>query len=238
MRFLNPSRVCEACQSGHLVTRGGKPAVRGWGVRSGERVSALAWGRPRNSWMRSRSGLLFRATGASVSQREVVVTAEISTEGGPRSFVYDLRDQEWCWSAFLRDLLGIGQVSQRGRPKYSSTWWTRTDCRLLGVAGQWEAHGIVLVHLRAARCSGPGAPDCRCSPEHFPGVGRYELSGFLVDITETLHENERNAVEASSVHRASIEQAKRAVLFSFGVGQVPAEHLQDAGLPPSMRGFL
>ena len=64
-----------------------------------------------------------------------------------------------------------------------------------------------------------------------------EVSGFLVDITETLHENERNAVEASSVHRASIEQAKRAVMFSFGVGQVPSEHLQDAGLPPCMRGF-
>lgn len=43
------------------------------------------------------------------------------------------------------------------------------------------------------------------------------VTGFVVDITEPLRESARAAVAASSEHRAAIEQAKGAVMLSFGV---------------------
>ena len=43
------------------------------------------------------------------------------------------------------------------------------------------------------------------------------LTGFVVDITEPVRESVRAAVEASSEHRAAIEQAKGALMVTFGV---------------------
>ena len=45
------------------------------------------------------------------------------------------------------------------------------------------------------------------------------VSGYIVDITETLRDGAREAVVASSENRAAIEQAKGALMVSFGVGE-------------------
>lgn len=45
------------------------------------------------------------------------------------------------------------------------------------------------------------------------------LSGFIVDITQSLREGAAEAVLASTEHRAAIEQAKGALMLSFGIGE-------------------
>lgn len=45
------------------------------------------------------------------------------------------------------------------------------------------------------------------------------LSGFIVDITQTIRDGAAEAVLASTEHRAAIEQAKGALMLSFGVGE-------------------
>ena len=45
------------------------------------------------------------------------------------------------------------------------------------------------------------------------------LGGFVVDITKTSRAGAAEAVLASSEHRAAIEQAKGALMLSFGVGE-------------------
>ncbi len=44
------------------------------------------------------------------------------------------------------------------------------------------------------------------------------LSGFLVDITDSMREEAAEAVLASAEHRATIEQAKGALMLGFGIG--------------------
>ncbi|MEO6413612.1 MAG: ANTAR domain-containing protein, partial [Pedococcus sp.] len=46
-----------------------------------------------------------------------------------------------------------------------------------------------------------------------------QLSGFIVDITQTIREGAAAAVLASTEHRAAIEQAKGALMLSFGIGE-------------------
>jgi hypothetical protein len=46
-----------------------------------------------------------------------------------------------------------------------------------------------------------------------------QLSGFIVDITQTIREGAAEAVLASTEHRAAIEQAKGALMLSFGIGE-------------------
>lgn len=146
------------------------------------------------------------------------MAAELGNGGVARSFAYTVRDQKWCWSALLRELLRIDDVGPGG-------------------AGQGVVD-VVAEDLAAARSVFQDAIEhtgsfsftlrLREAPERMRRVvvaahsicqdaAVTEVSGFLVDITETLHESERYAVEASSVHRASIEQAKGAVMFSFGI---------------------
>jgi DNA-binding FrmR family transcriptional regulator len=43
------------------------------------------------------------------------------------------------------------------------------------------------------------------------------LSGIVVDLTEPMREHAREAVAASAEHRAAIEQAKGALMLSFGM---------------------
>ena len=45
------------------------------------------------------------------------------------------------------------------------------------------------------------------------------LSGFIVDITQTIRDGAAEAVLASTEHRAAIEQAKGALMLSFGIGE-------------------
>ena len=54
------------------------------------------------------------------------------------------------------------------------------------------------------------------------------LSGFVVDITEPMRRSAREAVAASVEHRASIEQAKGALMLTFGIGEGPAFDLLRA----------
>jgi hypothetical protein len=45
------------------------------------------------------------------------------------------------------------------------------------------------------------------------------LAGFIIDITRTIHDAAAEAVLASAEHRAAIEQAKGALMLSFGIGE-------------------
>lgn len=45
------------------------------------------------------------------------------------------------------------------------------------------------------------------------------VSGFIVDITQTIRDGAAEAVLASTEHRAAIEQAKGALMLSFGIGE-------------------
>jgi hypothetical protein len=54
------------------------------------------------------------------------------------------------------------------------------------------------------------------------------LSGFVVDLTEPIRETARAAVAASAEHRATIEQAKGALMLTFGVDEDGAFELLRA----------
>jgi hypothetical protein len=55
-----------------------------------------------------------------------------------------------------------------------------------------------------------------------------QLSGFVVDLTEPLRDSARAAVAASVEHRAAIEQAKGALMLSFGIEEESAFDLLRA----------
>lgn len=134
------------------------------------------------------------------------------------TFEYEAETGTWSWSESLRDLHGLA-------PDAKPT----TELILSRMVE--EDRSVMLARFRR-HLEQPGPYSCVYRMTDHEGhvrrvvfVGQSEavsgrvrrLSGFVVDLTEPLRESAREAVAASSEHRAAIEQAKGALMLSFGV---------------------
>ncbi|GAA4712261.1 hypothetical protein GCM10025782_05450 [Pedococcus ginsenosidimutans] len=139
-------------------------------------------------------------------------------EPGAAHFQYDVVADRWTWSPELRVLHGL---PADGDPS--------TGLLLDHVVT--EERDVVRSRLQRA-LSAPGAfswtyrlAASAGSVRNVVVVGRSELDGgrvvrlqgFVVDITEAVRERTDAAVAAAAEHRATIEQAKGALMLGFGV---------------------
>lgn len=146
----------------------------------------------------------------------------VQSDGQTMFFRYDVGRGHWSWSAGLRALHGLGPA---GEPTTELMLDRMVEEDRAVVLERFDAH---------LRSLGPFScvyrmrdPDDHVRRLIFVGrgEGRGEgpegavevLSGFVVDLTEPWQDNARVAVAASVEHRAAIEQAKGALMLSFGI---------------------
>ena len=151
------------------------------------------------------------------------------SDGQAMSFEYEAESSRWTWSPGLRELheLAPGDVPT-------------TDLILDRMV---EADRPVMIARFRHHLDHPGPYSCVYSLVRSDGqvrrvifVGKSEavggevkrLTGFVVDITEPVRETARAAVAASAEHRAAIEQAKGALMLTFGVEEDGAFELLRA----------
>lgn len=133
-------------------------------------------------------------------------------------FEYDVPAKRWGWAPGLRDLHGL-------RPEESPTTQVMLARMLLQDRNLMRKR--LVEHLAA-----PGTfsytyqlRDGRGRVRRIRYVGQSEavagevnrLHGFVIDITDLLAETAADAVAGAVEHRASIEQAKGAIMLSFGI---------------------
>ncbi len=135
-------------------------------------------------------------------------------------FEYDVIADRWLFSDGLRELYGISP----GQEPTTACMQERVVEEDRDVVRQRFSEVLVRacpfsLEYRLA------APDGRT--RRLVLVGQSEdaggevkrLSGFVVDVTQTIREGAAEAVLASTEHRAAIEQAKGALMLSFGIAE-------------------
>ncbi len=135
----------------------------------------------------------------------------------------------WTCSPGLCDLYGI----PRGQPPTTATMLERVVDEDRAVVLEGFQH-LLATHAPSRSSTDWWIPkvahDDWCSWVRAKAAGgeMKRLSGFAVDITETIREEASDAVLASTQHRAAIEQAKGALMLSFGVQEEVAFDLLRA----------
>jgi hypothetical protein len=162
---------------------------------------------------------------------EEVAVAPHAVQSGSQAmtFEYQAESGRWTWSESLRALHGLA-------PGEHPT----TDLILQRMVE--EDRAVMLArfrhHLQHAgpyscvyRMTAPGGQVRKVifvgQSEAVAGTVK-RLTGFVVDLTEPLRDSARQAVAASAEHRAAIEQAKGALMLSFGIDEDAAFELLRA----------
>ncbi|MGO4341780.1 ANTAR domain-containing protein [Pedococcus sp. 2YAF34] len=140
------------------------------------------------------------------------------SDGQTMYFEYEAESARWTWSAGLRALHALSAGEE-----------PTTELMLERMA---EEDRAVMLSRFKSHLEQPGPYSCAY---HMTDAGNRQcrllfvgqseavdgkvkrLSGFVVDLTEPMRETARAAVAASVEHRAAIEQAKGALMLSFGV---------------------
>jgi len=153
----------------------------------------------------------------------------VQSDGQAMSFEYEAESGRWTWSHGLRELHDLA-------PDEVPT----TDLILDRMVD--EDRPVMLARFRH-HLDHAGPYSCVYSLRRRDGqirrvifVGESEavdgdvkrLTGFVVDLTEPIRETARAAVAASAEHRATIEQAKGALMLTFGVEEDGAFELLRA----------
>ena len=153
----------------------------------------------------------------------------VQSDAQTMSFEFAFERNRWSWSQQLRDLFGLSAGQE-----------PTTELMLARLVE--EDRPVLLARLEDL-LGQPGAQSCVCQLEDRYGrrrrvvvVGQSravagtmtQLTGFVVDITEPFRETARAAVAASAEHRATIEQAKGALMVTFGVDEDAAFELLRA----------
>ena len=141
-------------------------------------------------------------------------------DGQAMSFEYEVESARWTWSEGLRALHGLGVDDQ-----------PTTGMMLESMV---EEDRLLMLTRFKHHLDHPGPYSCVYRLVSATGqvrrvifVGESEavdgtvkrLSGFVVDITEPMRQSAREAVAASAEHRAAIEQAKGALMLTFGIAE-------------------
>jgi hypothetical protein len=155
------------------------------------------------------------------------MTPGTNNHGTAMTFDFHVDEQRWCWSPSLRELLAVApdetattaRLFDHVAPEDLQATWAvfREVTRRPGAFSLTFGLRDGQARLRRVVMAGQGVGE-----GDGPDGAVREVSGFLVDITETLRASEQHAVEASSRHRAAIEQAKGALMLSFGISDEAA----------------
>jgi len=138
-------------------------------------------------------------------------------------FEYDPRSQRWSWSQGLRDLYGLG-------PHEAPTTQLILDRMVQpdrqSVGGQFEDHLTTPGSFSCTfqMCNGRGClRQVRYVGQSEEGGDEVKrVYGFVIDVTDVWRDYAAKAVEGALEHRAAIEQAKGALMLSFGVDDATA----------------
>lgn len=139
------------------------------------------------------------------------------------AFEYNVPLDRWSWSQGLRELHGLSQGEEpttevmldRMVEEHRAEMSDRFAAHLVTpgpytcVYEMHDSHG----HLRRLRYVGFAATD---------GEMVTRLFGLVVDITDMLRDYAAEAVSGAMEHRASIEQAKGALMLSFSIDDTAA----------------
>jgi hypothetical protein len=136
------------------------------------------------------------------------------------TFAYDVTTGVWDWSLPLRELHGL-ESSDEPTTDHLLQRMVPEDCPVM--LARFQHH---LTHPGPYSCT-YRMVDPRGHHHELVFVGQSEatgdrvtrLYGLVVDITDEVRERSAAAVAASAEHRATIEQAKGALMLSFGVGE-------------------
>ncbi|WP_157581234.1 MULTISPECIES: ANTAR domain-containing protein [unclassified Phycicoccus] len=144
----------------------------------------------------------------------------VQPDGQAMFFEYQVEGRRWSWSQGLRDLHGLDEGEE-----------PTTEAMLARIVLDDRAAMLSRFqhHLEDA---GPYScvytmTDAHGRARRLVLVGRSEavagtvkrLTGFVADITEAMREGARVAVAASAENRAAIEQAKGALMVTFGIDE-------------------
>lgn len=136
------------------------------------------------------------------------------------SFEYDATADRWVFSDALRELYGIPS----GQDPTTSVMLGRVvaedqDVVLQRFEDALNRPGTFSLEYRLVAPNGGTRRLVLVGQSDDSGGEVKRLAGFIVDITKTLRDGAAEAVLASSEHRAAIEQAKGALMLSFGIGE-------------------
>lgn len=133
-------------------------------------------------------------------------------------FEYDVPAGRWSWSTRLKSLHGLGPNDEPSTdlmlesivPEDRPTMTARFEQHLRNPGPFSCAYRLMAPsgHIRQIVLVGES--------EAAGGVVK-RLHGFVVDITDSVRQRTAEAVGAAAEHRAAIEQAKGALMLSFGV---------------------
>jgi hypothetical protein len=145
------------------------------------------------------------------------------------AFHYDVEKARWTWATALRELHGL-RASEEPTTDVLLQRMHKDD-RVVMI-GRFQHH---LEHVGPYCCS-YRMRDASGHQRRLIFVGQSEavagvvrrLTGFVVDITEPAREFGREAVAASALHRATVEQAKGALMLAFSVDDAGALDLLRA----------
>ena len=141
-------------------------------------------------------------------------------------FEHDVETGRWSWSPGLRQLHGL---AADGAPT--------TELLLAHVVDEERESMRQRLSEYAAN---PGSYSCTVQMRDGQGVLRRvryvcqsetgggevkRIIGFVIDITGMMRDHANQAVEGAVEHRAVIEQAKGALMVSFGIDEVAASEL-------------
>lgn len=153
-------------------------------------------------------------------KEEVVAPHTVQPDGQAMFFEYQVEGGRWSWSQGLRDLHGLmaGELPTtdamvaRIVPEDRATVLARFQHHLEHAGPYSCVYRMTDAEGRSHRLVFVGAS------EAVAGTVK-RLTGFVADITEAMREGARIAVVASAENRAAIEQAKGALMITFGVDE-------------------
>ncbi|TPG12501.1 ANTAR domain-containing protein [Pedococcus bigeumensis] len=151
------------------------------------------------------------------------------SDGKAMSFEYEVESGRWTWSQGLRELhnLAPGEtpttdlILDRMVEKDRAVMLTRFRHHLDHAGPYSCVYSLVRSDGHVRRVIFVGESEA-------VGGKVKRLPGFVVDLTEPILETARAAVAASAEHRAAIEQAKGALMLTFGVEEDGAFELLRA----------
>jgi hypothetical protein len=141
-------------------------------------------------------------------------------------FEYEPASQRWSWSQGLRDLYGLGPHEV---PTTRLILDRIVEPERQSVGSQFEDHLATPGSFSCTfqMCDGRGClRQVRYVGQSEEGGGEVKrVYGFIVDVTDVWRDYAAKAVAGAVEHRAVIEQAKGALMLSFGIDDATAFEL-------------
>jgi hypothetical protein len=139
-------------------------------------------------------------------------------DGPALLFEYDVMAERWTCSAGILELYGIPDGQEPTTESMAARVVDEDRAIVLDRFQHYLSHaGPFSLEYRIVDPGGHTRRLVLVGQSEEAGDEVKRLSGFIVDITETVREGAAEAVLASAENRATIEQAKGALMLGFGI---------------------